>query len=290
MQQRLKKHRKNVNFSWQDFSSRDLYSKDPSSQDSSLQKRASGSSVVSEAQYQAYSQQGAFVLENAFTAAEVAAVIAVLDPLEAQAEAMLRELPPKVGIARADEITFSAHLVAQSQVLADFSRHPTLQALCIALLGLDVRLYWDQLVYKKPDTAAEFPWHQDNGYTFLEPQQYLTCWIALSDATPENGCPWVVPGLHREGTLAHRWTDLGFQCFEDHPQAQVLPVAAGSIAVFSSLTPHRTGPNLTGDTRKSYILQYAPDGALMYPNGQAPLLANNPDWQFPILEGGVAVV
>ena len=43
---------------------------------------------------------------------------------------------------------------------------------------------------------TSFPWHQDNGYAFLEPQQYLTCWIALTDATRENGCPWVVPGLH----------------------------------------------------------------------------------------------
>ena len=31
--------------------------------------------------------------------------------------------------------------------------------------------------------------------------------------------------------------------------------------VFSSLTPHRTGPNLTDAVRKTYILQYAPDGA-----------------------------
>lgn len=275
MQQHLKKHRKNVNFSWCDFSPRD---------------EIGNNALVSDAHRHAYSQQGAFVLEKAFTAAELEAVIAVLDPLEAQAEAMLREQPAKVGIARADEITFSAHLVAQSQVLADFARHPSLQALCAALLGSDVRLYWDQLVYKKPDTEAEFPWHQDNGYTYLEPQQYLTCWIALNDATPENGCPWIVPGLHREGTLAHRWTDLGFQCFEDHPQAQVLPVTAGSIAVFSSLTPHRTGPNLTATTRKSYILQYATDGALMHPHGQAPLLANNPDWQFSILEGGIAIV
>ena len=57
-----------------------------------------------------------------------------------------------------------------------------------------MRLYWDQAVYKKPDTAAPFPWHQDNGYAYVEPQQYLTCWIALTDATEDNGCPWVVPG------------------------------------------------------------------------------------------------
>ena len=34
-----------------------------------------------------------------------------------------------------------------------------------------------------------------------------------------------------------------------------LPVKAGSVAIFSSLTPHRTGPNLTDGIRKTYILQ-----------------------------------
>lgn len=269
MQQPFKKHKLNTGFRWRDS--------------------VTGNAVVSDAQCQDYSQHGSFLLEDAFTPIEIAAVLAELDPLEAQAEALLREQPPKVGIARADEITFSAHLVAQNQVLAKFARHPKLQAVCAALLGSDVRLYWDQLVYKKPNTLDEFPWHQDNGYTYVEPQQYLTCWIALTDATPDNGCPWVVPGLHREGTLKHHWTDLGFQCFADHPQAQPLAVPAGSVAVFSSLTPHRTGPNLTAHTRKSYILQYAPDGALMYPQGQDALLANNQHWQFPILKGGIAV-
>ena len=83
------------------------------------------------------------------------------------------------------------------------------QDLCHDLIGPNARLYWDMAVYKKPDTIAQFPWHQDNGYTFVDPQQYLTCWVALSDATLENGCPWVLPGAHKQGTLAHRATRVG---------------------------------------------------------------------------------
>ena len=89
-------------------------------------------------------------------------------------------------------------------------------------------LYWDQLVYKSPQKPREFPWHQDNGYVFIEPQQYLTIWLALTDATVDNGCPWVAPGGHRHGTLAHRYVHpLGLQCFDDHPDATPAPVAAG---------------------------------------------------------------
>jgi ectoine hydroxylase-related dioxygenase (phytanoyl-CoA dioxygenase family) len=59
-----------------------------------------------------------------------------------------------------------------------------------------------------------------------------------------------------------------------------MPLTAGSVAVFSSLTPHRTGPNLTSDTRKTYILQYAPDGALVYPFHGEPEPANDAQRQF----------
>ena len=246
--------------------------------------------LLSDAQVSEYADRGGFVLEDAFTASEIEEVLAAIDPLEAESEALLRqEEGATIGISRADEIVFSPHLVARSATLRAFSRHPLLCQLVTDLVGPDVRLYWDQLVYKKPHTEAEFPWHQDNGYTFVEPQQYLTCWIALTDATVANGCPWLVPGAHRQGTLAHRWTDLGVQCFSKPATTTALEVPAGSIAVFSSLTPHRTGPNNSNATRKAYILQYAPDGAIMHPHNGVPVPASNPDWQYPVTSDGRAL-
>jgi len=239
-----------------------------------------------------YGREGGFALESAFTADEIAAVIAAIDPLEAETEAFLATRPNgRHVISRAREITFRPHLVTQSPVLRAFSKHPVLVDLAHDLIGDDVRLYWDQSVYKKPEADDEFPWHQDNGYTYTEPQQYLTCWIALTDATIDNGCPWIVPGGHLRGTLAHEWTQLGFRCLEKPEGAVPLELAAGSIAVFSSLTPHRTGPNGTDEVRKAYILQYAPDGAVCYPHphDRGPVRCDAPDRQFPVLVGGVAV-
>jgi ectoine hydroxylase-related dioxygenase (phytanoyl-CoA dioxygenase family) len=246
--------------------------------------------LLDEQQVGAYRQEGGFVLAGAFTGREIESLVAALDPLEEAAERALAEQDVEApGIARPGEIVFAAHLVARSQVVRAFSRHPLLCRLVTELIGPDVRLYWDQLVYKKPHTGVEFPWHQDNGYTFVEPQQYLTCWIALTDATVHNGCPLIAPGQHREGTLAHRWTELGFRCFDEPPRSRPLELAAGSIAVFSSLTPHMTGPNMTDHVRKSYILQYAPDGAVMHPRDEPPVAAANPDWQYPVTRGGQRV-
>ncbi len=245
-------------------------------------------------QARSFDHLGYFVLEDAFDPSQVAEVIEAIDPLEAQMEATLQEQEGgKLFIARANEITFTTHLVTRSDVLRRVVATSPLREVAGDLIGPDVRLYWDQAVYKKPDTMASFPWHQDNGYAFLEPQQYLTCWIALTDATRDNGCPWVVPGLHRLGTLAHHLTDTGFVCLDNPPNAVAVPARAGSIVVFSSLTPHCTGPNRTDEVRKAYIVQYAPDGAeILMPDHEGQLArhpADDAKRQFPILREGRAV-
>jgi phytanoyl-CoA hydroxylase len=250
--------------------------------------------LVSDDQARMYDDLGYFVLDDAFDAATVAGLVAEIDPYEAQIEEALRAFDNGTAfIARADEITFTTHLVTRSEALRTLVATDPLRGLCRDLIGPDVRLYWDQAVYKKPDTDASFPWHQDNGYAFVEPQQYLTCWIALTDATRDNGCPWVVPGLHRLGTLAHRLTDTGYVCLDNPPDAVPVPVSAGSIVVFSSLTPHCTGPNRTDEVRKAYIVQYAPDGAVVQmPDAEGEMQhypADDARRQFPVLREGRAV-
>src|SRR5262245_38120250 len=152
---------------------------------------------ITAVQARAYDEQGFFVLDDAFDAATVAALTSEIDPIEERVTAFLRTRPGgRLFIADAEATTFSIHLVTHSPRLRAFCAGPLFQDLAHDLVGPDVRLYWDQAVYKKPETPKRFPWHQDNGYTYVEPQQYLTCWVALTEATVENGCPWVAPGLH----------------------------------------------------------------------------------------------
>jgi len=240
-------------------------------------------------QMHAFDERGFVLLEKMFSPAEITTVIEAIDPLE---QAYERYVTEKQGgnyrLTSTGTISFTAHLVRFSPVLKEFAAHAVFKDACHDLIGDDVRLYWDQAVYKKTGKAQEFPWHQDNGYTFVEPQQYLTFWIPLVDVDTENGCPWIAPGLHRLGTLRHWQTDIGLKCLESAPPDAVsVPARAGDAILFSSLAPHRTGPNLKSDTvRKAYILQYAPDGAcsITLTGERAP--QNNPERQFKILDGG----
>jgi phytanoyl-CoA hydroxylase len=239
------------------------------------------------AQRDAFNTLGFIKFEAAFTPAEIAAVTEAIDPLEAKAEQRLREAGGTISISTADTITFATHLVKRSAVLKDFAQHPFIRDVCHDLVGDDVRLYWDQSVYKKTAKVQEFPWHQDNGYTFIEPQQYLTFWLPLVDVDEENGCPWIAPGRHLGGTLDHWLTPIGFKCLEDAPDAAPVSAKAGDAIIFSSLSPHRTGPNLkTGSVRKAYILQYCHDGSIATLRDGTRVAQDDPDRQFPILQGG----
>jgi phytanoyl-CoA hydroxylase len=244
-----------------------------------------------------FDRDGFVVLEHVFDDHLVTTVRREIDGFETRTEEFLqRQKDGRMMIAETGAITFTTHLAARSDVLRSFATHPAVVGVCADLVGPDVNLYWDQAVYKKPEKPRRFPWHQDNGYTFVEPQQYLTCWVALTLATVDNGCPQVAPGLHRLGTLHHEYVDpLGFECFSDPERAVAAPVAAGGMVVFSSLTPHLTGPNTTSAVRKAYILQYAPVGAEVRrgdPRAGPPTEAvpcDDPDRQFPVLRGGVPV-
>jgi ectoine hydroxylase-related dioxygenase (phytanoyl-CoA dioxygenase family) len=219
--------------------------------------------TVTDEQARQYDELGFFVLEDAFRSDEIAALDDAIAPGDERVRAFLDQLPDgRFGVAGADTQTIAPHLVARSEVLRAFCTHPLLAGLCHDLVGDDVRLYWEQSVYKQPHSAEPVLWHQDNGYTYVEPQSYLTCWVALTDATRENGCVSVMPGVHRQGTLRHDETPIGFECWGDEAGAVQVPVRAGSVVVFTSLTPHYTARNTTDEVRKAYIVQYAPDGAI----------------------------
>jgi ectoine hydroxylase-related dioxygenase (phytanoyl-CoA dioxygenase family) len=219
--------------------------------------------VVTADQAAQYDELGYFVVADAFEPATMHALDDELAAGDDHVKQLLADVPGgRFSVAGLDTQTVAPHAVTRGNVARRFAAHPLLAGIACDLVGPDVRLYWDQSVYKQPNGVEPVLWHQDNGYTYVEPQAYLTCWVAITDATPENGCIAVIPGVHRDGTLAHRSTPVGEECWGDWSAAVEVPVRAGSVVVFSSLTPHATRRNTTDAVRKAYILQYAPDGAI----------------------------
>lgn len=220
--------------------------------------------ILDDAGRRNYDDDGYCVLPDVVDGATADRLVGEVDRLERVGEARLRRMREgRAFIARADEITFTTHIVRSSPVVREFYRSALFQDIVADIVGPDVRLYWDQAVYKKPRSPHPFPWHQDNGYTFVEPQQYLTCWVALSDSDATNGGLQMVPGQHRMGTFRHRRTPLGYVCYEeDPPTAQSLTTRAGTVVCMAGTTPHQTGPNATDAVRRALVAQFVPEGAV----------------------------
>lgn len=264
----------------------------------SWQSHSAASGAVTQTQIDQFDELGYFVVEDLYSPEELAELTRITDEAEDEAIAELkRQADERFLISENGAITFAGQLVRQKPEIRPFVKNEKILGICLDLIGPNVRMYHDQAVYKMTEKPRRFPWHQDNGYLFVEPQHYLTCWIALTDATIDNGCPQVAPGLHKDGTLAHYYVEtLGYECFEEPPTTPlVAEVKAGGAVFFSSLTPHLTGPNFTNSTRKAYIVQYASSDARVLEGNAAVgdatgshAISDEPRG-IAVLENGVAV-
>ena len=106
-------------------------------------------------------------------------------------------------------------------------------------------------------------WHQDEIYIPTRDRSLIGAWIAVDDATVDNGCLWVLPGSHKPGHLyqqrQHNNPDFDFAGesygFDDSSEIPV-EVKAGSVVFFNGYLLHRSKPNKTNGFRRSLVNHY----------------------------------
>lgn len=203
-------------------------------------------------------EKGYTVVRDLFTSAELEDLTAAIDIYSST----LARHTDGGQTGSADEITFTPFLAENEPAIMAFVQRPEFVSLSTCFLGADTDFYWNQAVYKEGHGTKPFTWHQDDGYTAVSPSPYLTVWIPLTDASVENGCIWALPGSHRNGLAPHIQTEIGLEChsLSDPDQGVPVPVKAGDVAVFWSLTMHKSGVNTSAEMRKSYIVQYSAAG------------------------------
>lgn len=107
-------------------------------------------------------------------------------------------------------------------------------------------------------------WHQDRAVALEDADQtdMVTVWIAITDATVENGCLQVQPKTADQDILPHcARTQTGIaDGFIDEQSAVPLPVSAGGIVLFHPLTPHASLTNTTDAFRWSFDIRYSATG------------------------------
>jgi phytanoyl-CoA hydroxylase len=136
---------------------------------------------------------------------------------------------------------------------------PNIVAMLNQLLGPDLEFLSGKAVFKSADTTFGSPWHQD--WFYWEGATKLSVWIALDDATPENGCLMFAPGTHKKvfkkyvadgNAFVNRITDADLAEYKKVDVA----VKKGDAVIFHDLAAHASHDNTAKIDRWSFISTY----------------------------------
>jgi len=155
------------------------------------------------------------------------------------------------------------------------------------LAGWDgTRIWHDQALIKRP-WANPTSWHLDTPFWSFSDRRAMSIWIALDDATLENGCLYFIPGSHLKTGFENPGIGKNMDAvFDFYPQfiksrSVAVPMKAGSCSFHNGLTIHGAGANMTNGFRRAMTCAYMPDGAIF--NGIKNILS---DEQFSKLKIG----
>ncbi|WP_316810752.1 phytanoyl-CoA dioxygenase family protein [Pedobacter heparinus] len=144
------------------------------------------------------------------------------------------------------------------------------------LSGSDgIRIWHDQALIKKP-WANPTSWHLDTPFWSFSDRNALSIWVALDDATLENGCLFFIPGTHRQTTFENPGIGKNMGAiFDFYPQFKTLNsvpavMKAGSCSFHNGLTVHGAHANMTPGFRRAMTCAYMPDGNTF--NGEPNIL------------------
>lgn len=130
-----------------------------------------------------------------------------------------------------------------------------------------IRIWHDQALIKKP-WANPTSWHLDTPYWSFSDRRALSIWVALDDATYENGCLFFIPGSYHKTTFDNPGIgkNMGaiFTTYPEFKTAQPVaaPMKAGSCSFHNGLTIHGAHANMTPGFRRAMTCAYMPDGSI----------------------------
>jgi len=145
-----------------------------------------------------------------------------------------------------------------------------------------LRIWHDQVQYKPPVIGGAGDWHQDHpAWPIIQPADLVSAWVALDDATIENGCMWMVPGSHKWGDH-QQYLQNTSDYKPHHTKPELLPegvsiepvpfeIKKGQVGYHHCLTWHGSGPNTSQRKRRAIAVHYMPGHVRYEPTGSHPM-------------------
>eukprot|EP01102_Stenamoeba_stenopodia_P001643 TRINITY_DN11485_c0_g1_i1.p1 TRINITY_DN11485_c0_g1~~TRINITY_DN11485_c0_g1_i1.p1 ORF type:complete len:358 (+),score=97.21 TRINITY_DN11485_c0_g1_i1:49-1074(+) len=156
----------------------------------------------------------------------------------------------------------------------EMALHPRLLAFISSVLNISSpdspEVFQDMILAKPPGIGREKPWHQDNAYFNLPPEaDVVGTWTAIDQATAENGCMHILPGLHKlshsnKKLIPHAqdrdWqicdTEVERMRREGSVKCAAVCLNPGDMMIFDGLIPHGTPANQSTARRRAIQFHY----------------------------------
>ena len=216
-----------------------------------------------------YRENGFLVIDDFLTGVELASWREAVD--ESVVEHVRQEAPNNQK-----EEGYYKHVFIQcvniwktSEKIKRMATDPRVGKLATDLAGSSgVHLYHDHALIKEPwGNPTNF--HIDNPYDPYDSRQAIMLWVALDDATVQNGCMYILPGTHQKshftvtGILEQEGVGGLFDEYPDWVEIEpyVAEVKAGDAVFVSGMIAHAAGPNMTPRSRRAYAMLFMPEGA-----------------------------
>ncbi|MCW2525111.1 MAG: leucine dehydrogenase [Frankiales bacterium] len=155
---------------------------------------------------------------------------------------------------------FNCHAEGLARAVAE---RPAIVDKVAEILGGELDCFQSQFIFKNPGVIGQ-PWHQDSYYFRFDQQPQVGVWVALSRATLENGCLWVLPGSHKGPIHEHvpdrrpaanrAYTEI---VSEDDSAREPALMEPGDVLFFHSYLMHMSTDNVADERRAAMVYHYA---------------------------------
>ncbi|NJS13460.1 MAG: phytanoyl-CoA dioxygenase family protein [Sphingopyxis sp.] len=172
---------------------------------------------------------------------------------------------PEAAVEAEDYVAkvFNTHLACAAH---DFAVSKEAADVVASILGDDIDVFQSMFIVKNPGAWGQ-PWHQDSYYFNFDQQPQVGLWLAISEATLENGCLSVLPGSHSNPVLTHvpdrrKGANQGYLEILGVNEGEAVPVLMnpGDLLVFNSYLLHRSVDNCGVARRAAMVYHYGRAG------------------------------
>ena len=156
---------------------------------------------------------------------------------------------------------YNAHLI--SPLLDEVTHYPKILDAVQSLIGEDILVCGTTLFIKNPNEKGFVSYHQDAKYIGLEPHNWVTAWVAITDSNEHNGCMRMWSGSHKDNLKQHnqKFNEGNLltrgQTVMNVPIKETTPLilAAGQMSLHHPTTVHGSDLNKSNDRRIGFVIQ-----------------------------------